>query len=662
MKKSVEKIGQLLNHEKLSGLSLLRLPKVEKKNVPNYIQCPKYEKAKSKLNSKMERYTGKVDRLTNDLRQVKRNIEEMEVEHRRWKSKASTFLLDRTNIKAVERQNHAADNANRLLEKIQSASEKHDELIDKIKEAEEEAKEALEELTLEALRVIDEDIAMVISRLEAVAGNLANSHDADDLLAAIDVCTIGLRVYTMFDDLIEDNNARRECKEGIEKVNKTFSTLCAKNSIQNYMVDIYRRNLALVQKNAAVARQIDGVLASVDQKQFHAHFKSIDAVLATKVDTKFDYSSVIDPAEIDQIVVQIKGAIDSLKRNIEKAKAFQAAETPAIKLAKAGVNTDQQAKSLWASMKSNVDALDGPLTQNHFAVQIIDEAVIEDFYQKDLRAAVTTLRKHIIDTIGEANFEGVLQGGDDRFSLKKSQDAIDKANLTRLQSALDKIPRYTKELTEQITSAESDINNANEVPQRNADALSAELGTKYGVACVPIIGFFAAIAIHGRVKTFEPAFRSTNQIYQDLGNTLLEKNKKMNIIALIINLILGLGSLAFFAMSGRPVNPASLVVIPGIVFATSAMTFVMLLMTGKKLESYLWEEEEYVEDIPQKPMIRFLYIDANRQRQGPIDGKQLRELMAQGIILPTTLVRAETGWQGPAGEIPDELLPSEPDR
>jgi len=540
-----------------------------------------------KIDSKMERYTAKVNRCVENLHNSHNNIEAMKKERDRLNPGIlDRMALNRENATAVMRYNDRIDQARRMQDKIEDAIDKHNDLVEKRKEAEEKAKEALEELTLEALQAVDEDIALVVNRLEDVAGNFANSDDADDLLAAIDVCSIGLRVYAMFADLIDDNSARKECKEGIEKVNKTFSTLCAKNNIQNYMADIYRRNLDVVQKNATVARQIDGVLASVDQKQLDAHSKSINSVLAAKVDTKFDYSSVIDPAEIDQIVVKIKSAINSLKLNIEKAKAFQAAETPAIKLAKAGVNADQQAKSLWASMKSNVDALDGHLTQNHFAVQIIDEAVIEDFYQKDLRVAVTALRKHIVDTIGEANFGGVLQGGDDRFSLKKGQDAIDKANLTRLQSALDTIPRYIKELTEQITSAESDINHANDVPRQNADALSAELGTKYGVACVPIIGFFAAIGIYGRVKAFEPAFRGTNQIYKDLGNSLLEKNKKMSIVALIINLILGFGSLIYFAVSSGPV------VISGIVLTTYAITFLLLLLTGKRLKSYLGEEVE----------------------------------------------------------------------
>jgi hypothetical protein len=125
----------------------------------------------------------------------------------------------------------------------------------------------------------------------------------------------------------------------------------------------------------------------------------------------------------------------------------------------------------------------------------------------------------------------------------------------------------------------------------------------------------------------------------------------MSLVAFIINMILVLGGVVYFLVSGGPV------VISVILLATAAMTMIMLLLTGKKIESYLWED-----GFQQKPMIRFLYIDANRQRQGPIDGEQLRELMAQRVIVPTTLVRAETGWQGPAGEIPDELLPPEPDR
>ena len=577
-----EKIGELLDYEKLSAIHLLKMPKIKKQDIPSYIKCPKYEKAQINLKQKMERYVNKVDRCIDALRDSHQNIEAMK-RRRDELDPGGGFWVDKEDAQAVARYNDRLDQMRKMTDKIGYAIEKHNDLVDKRTEAEEEAKEKLEELTLEALAVIDEDVALTINRIEGIVNDLASSEDAEDLVAAIDVCSIALRIYAMFDDFIDDNNARKECKEGIAKVNQTFSTLCAKKSVQNYMIDIYRQNLDLVQKNASICQQIDGVLGSVDQKQLDTLSKSIDELLAEEFDTKFDYSNVIDPAEIDKIVDKIKKTINSLKLNIEKAKALQAIEAPAVVLGKAGTNADQQAKSLMASMQSNVDALNCPLTQNHFAIQTIDEAVIDDFYQKDLRTAVTALRNHIVNTIGEANFEGVLKGEDDRFSLKKAQNAIDKANLTRLQDALNKIPHYISELTEKITSAESDIQKANEVPKRNADTLNTELNSKYNFAWFPIFGLFSVIGIQSRVKTFEPAFRSKNQIYKDLGNLLLEKNMKTSKTIMIIGAILGFGGIAIFLGLNRGIG------VPTTVLAFYGITFLVLKSVEKRLRSFLQE-------------------------------------------------------------------------
>ena len=236
MKKSADKIGQLVNYEKLSGLQLLSLPQVEQKDVPNYIQTPKYDKAKSKLDTKMEKHTTKIARIQGDVRDQGALYDALNAERDKLAGKADPiFGVNENNIDSV---NAARTRRNDLLEQMRKASDKRDDYIDKLKEAEEDAKEALEELTAEALQVVDEDIGVVINRLEGVASNLAASDDAGDLLAAIDVCLIALRVHAMFDDLIDDSGSRRECKEGVAKINQTFSTLCADDDIQNYMMPI----------------------------------------------------------------------------------------------------------------------------------------------------------------------------------------------------------------------------------------------------------------------------------------------------------------------------------------------------------------------------------------------------------------------------------------
>ena len=584
MKRSAEKVGQLLNYEKLSNIRLLELPQVEKKDIPDYIQCPKYEKAKAKLDQSMERYRSKVDRISDDIRQLESNIEDLSREQRKWSSKANPLFLDRTDVSAVEKQNHAADMANGLLDKISRANEKRNDLIDKHSEAKEEAKEKLQELTLESLQVIDEDIAMVVNRCESIVDNLAGSEDTEDLITAIDICLIVLRINAMFDDLIEDNNIRKDCRECIAKVNQIFMTLCAKEKVQGYIVDLYRRNLNLVQTNTGIYKQISEVLASVDQEQLDTLTQPIHVILAEQFNTNFSFCDIIDPAELDAVIVQINKTIDALKQNIAKAKEAEAA---AVDFARTGVDASQQAETLRTSMHSNVEALEGSLTQSHIAVQMFEEAVIEDFFLKDLRGAVTALRKQLSDAVGERNFEYILKGGDDSFSLKKAQDAIDKANVARLQAALDKIPGHINVLTGHITKAESDIVKVNEVPKENAEALNSELGKKYIFACFPVFGFIYAFGILGRIKTFESAFRSTNQVYRELGSTLLAKNKTMITVVMIIGAILGLGGIATFFILNLGKDIAVNVGVPGAILLFYIITVLGLTAVGKRLHSFL---------------------------------------------------------------------------
>jgi hypothetical protein len=585
MKKSAEEVGQLLDYEKLSTIRLLELPKIEKQDIPSFIRCPKYEKAQNKVNQTMERYQGKVDRLTNDIDQAAQNIEAMEREHRKWSSKANPLFLDRTNVREIEKQNHAADMANSLLDKISRAHEKRNDLIDKHTEAVEEAKEKLQELTTEALTVIDEDIVAVLDRLTNTVEKLAGSENIEDLVAAIDICLIELRIYAMFEDMVEDNAVRKDCREHIVKVNQLFVALCANEHVLSYILEMYRWNLDLVQKNAEICQQVEQVLNSVDQGQLTTLARSIDAVLEEKISTFFEYEGVIDPAELDAIVVQINKTIGALNHSIVKANQ---AAVAAGDVAETGVSAHQQAEALLASMKSNVEAMQNYiLSRDHFAVQMIEEAVIDDFYHKDLRSAVNALRQHLVGTIGEENLNGIVMCEEDRFLLGKAHSAIRQANLVRLKSTLGKVPEHIKKTTDLIARAESDIRNANEVPKQNADALKAELGNKYIGACFPVLGCIFALGILGRVKAFESAFRSTNQIYRDLGSTILVKNNKMTTVVMIIGAILGLGgAAAFFVMDlGHSIEVNAGV--PGGILLFYIITVLALTSAGKRLRSFL---------------------------------------------------------------------------
>jgi len=585
MKKSIEEIGQLMDYEKLSAIHLLELPKIEKQDIPSFIRCPKYEKAKNKLEQTMERFQSKVDRLSDDIKQAAQNIEEMEREWNKWHKRANPLFLDRSDVRQIEDQNYAVDMANGLRKKISSTNEKRNDLIDKHTEAVEEANEKRQELTQEALAVIDEDIVAVLDRCTNIVDKLTGSEDIEDLIAAVDICLIELRIYAMFEDKIEDNAARKDCREHIAKTNQMFASLCANEHVLNYLADMYQRNISLVQKNVEICKQVDQVLDSVDQGQLNTLMQSIDAVLAEEINTEFEYEGVIDPAELDAIVVQINKTIDALNQSI--AKASEAA-TAAGEPAETGVSANQQAETLLTSMKANVEALENDiLSRSHFAAQMIEEAVIDDFYHKDLRSAIIALRQHLVGKIGEENLNGMVTGGEDRFSLDKAHSAIRQANLVRLQTALDKVPEHIKKTTDLIAVAESDIRKANEVPKQNADALNAELHKKYIFACFPVFGFISVFAILGRVKAFESAFRSTNQIYRDLGSALLVKNKKMTTVIIVLGSILGLGGMVAFFVLNLGHSIAVNVGVPGAILVFYIITYLLMTLVGKRFSAFL---------------------------------------------------------------------------
>ena len=51
-------------------------------------------------------------------------------------------------------------------------------------------------------------------------------------------------------------------------------------------------------------------------------------------------------------------------------------------------------------------------------------------------------------------------------------------------------------------------------------------------------------------------------------------------------------------------------------------------------------------------MTNYFYTDTNGNKQGPVDEQQLKELAAQGSIIPTTPMETDTGHKGVAGQIP----------
>lgn len=309
--------------------------------------------------------------------------------------------------------------------------------------------------------------------------------------------------------------------------------------------------------------------------------RSLQQTIGEEFKTDFKYEGIINPSELEAVVVDIHKTIDAIKANIAKVKELNDS-TKAT--AEAGVNAHQNAESLFATMKGNVEQMrDDLLFKGHFVCDILDEAVIEDFYHKDLRPAGTSLREHLVSLIGEEQIDALVMEKEDRYSVGKTETAIKQADLTRLQAQREQVDGHIKELSGMIKDREADIQKAEQVPRKNADAFQSAASTFYILDHFPVFGVAFALAIFGKIKKFAPGFRSTNEIYQKLGTEILAKNKTMQTVSLILAGVLGLGGIIVFLV----LKMFAGVVIPGAVLVFYLITWAILGNAGKNLQSYI---------------------------------------------------------------------------
>ena len=582
MQRTAEQLANLINYEKLGQIRLLSPPKVEKEEITTFIACPSYDKAKVKVGQTMERYDSKVTDLKQRLADSSANIESL----KRARSSADPgqgFFVDKTSAESVNRYNARLRETQRLGDKINDAVDKHNDVVEKHDEAIREAQEKLAELNTQALLAIDDDIVAAMDKCTKIVEKLSGSENSEDLMTAVEICLMELRIYHFFEDHIEGNSARKDCRERIAAVHRLLPALTANEHVRNYLADLFRRNTYLVQNNAKTLEQVIKALGAVDSGELQRATESVTKALSEAFNTSFAYEGVIDPAELDQIVVKIRQTIAALERNIARSTE---ASNATKELAEASVNAHQGADVLHASMKGAVEGMRGDLlSPAHFACEMLEEAVIDEAYPKDLRPSFLALRQHLAGAIEEEHLDALSAPHDDRHSLAKADAAIRQASLLRLQVERDKIGQHINNRTRTIAGAQQDIVNAGEVPQRNADAFRSAISTKYVLSCFPGIGFLFAVSASGKVKEFEAGFRSTNQIYKDLGAWTLQKNAGMTKIGLILGGVIGIITLALFFGLKVSQDVAVDAGVPGALIVLSLITAAVLAGAGKRLRS-----------------------------------------------------------------------------
>jgi hypothetical protein len=607
MKRTLEEVGSLINYEQVNQIKVLVPPALTKEEIPwsqsrpkGIITCQNFEKATRKIEQTMERYNQKVGAQKQKVAGLEEEIAHLTTEIK--KRTEGSFVGDMMGstlsgtkpgiFDNAEQHNKKAAKYNAILEVVrrledqrQKVIDKHGDAVEKHNEAIDEANQKLEELTSEAMTVIDDDIVAVLDKCTKVSERLSNTPNSQDWLAALEVAFLELKLYHVLEGHIDGNTQRKDCKERAVEIRGLFGKLCVSEHAANHVADLFRRNIYLITKNAELYGQVRNVLGGIDQGALDAQVRSLGQVFNENFNTSFDYEGKVDPSDVDAIITKIHDAIAAIKRNIAKATGL-AASTKV--LADAATNADQGAKALFGTMKSNLDGMSTELlTPGHFACEMVDEAVIDDFYHRELKPNVVALRQQLIAAIQEEHLDALLAADQDRYSIAKTEAAIQQAKLPRLQAEREKVDAHVRKLTGMIAELESHIGKAENVPQANADAFRADASTKYILACIPVVGVFIAFGILGKIKSFEAGFKSANRIYKDLAVEILAKNAQMMTVSLVLAGVVGIGGMVvFFALrvgADATVNAG----IPGVALAAYLGTWALMSQAGKQLQSFM---------------------------------------------------------------------------
>lgn len=530
MKRTADELASLVIYDKLAAIRLLEPPRLTKEDIPNLITCNNYKKAVQKIDQAMERYNRKVDGLKADIDSEEQLID---------RANSETRYCNTSDPQSVARHNDWVDRGRRAVEK-------RNDFVDRHNEALAEARERLEELTRDALVVIDDDIVAVLDKCSRIVEKLSGSQNSEDFMVAIEISLMELRLFHFLEEHIEGNAARKDARDRIVEVNRVFGGLCTSEDVRNYLADVFRRNGYLVEKNMQICGEIDKLLGSVDQRELDRLTQGISSILAEKVETTFAYDGVVDPTKLDAIIVSIRGTIDALNRSIAKARELASTTKSATE---AAVSAHQSAETLLSSMKANTEGMGKDiLSRGHFACEMLEEAVIDDFYHKDLRPTVAALRQHVATTLGEEQLDRLVMPVEDRYLIGKAEAEIKQARLLRLKEERDKIDGHVKKLTNLIAGCEADIAKAGETPKRNADAFRSDVSPKYVLSCLPAIGILFAFGIMGKVKAFQTGFQSKNEIYRALAAETAARNKSMMTVVMVLTGLAAAGSIVGFFM------------------------------------------------------------------------------------------------------------------
>jgi hypothetical protein len=436
--------------------------------------------------------------------------------------------------KQVDKYNNLVDLQRRVADKAERARDRFQESVHAYEEKKSELEDQIRE-RLETLKpALDQDILSSLNKLRQLSLDAYdNRHDPyrSFLLAFF------AKVFHAFAyDRISQSAEQRSANEVSSQLNTLMDTVVGEhgNTIKTEVAAAARYLHACRNENAALAQAVDSLLAGLPHDTCREHSSLLTALASYVVDTSFDYSAIIDPAELSKVEAQVRARrsdVSLQKGEVDKALATLATTFDSVQRAR------EEAKRLLSAMVDNKrNKLDPSWKELRFVLGVLDDG-IQDRYLKKHGHYFDGVRTAIEAELGTAVSGLVREVVQTEMSIRPTVRKCEEEPAFSFLSLREQLQAKADECAKGVARLDEMLAEIDRQPREKSEELMRLAGRSLVITWIPLVSPFGSISLSNLVRRFLPALSGANAHFVSARERLSVKTKSPPFVLLGLTLL-----------------------------------------------------------------------------------------------------------------------------
>lgn len=539
-----------------------------------------YEKTKQKINDFILRCEQTLDNLKDRVNQTLSEYDSLvsKAERERPGSPPSDFFVDNSNAnsvnnynKEVQKYNNQVDFHQRIVDQALRAKERYEDAVGKYNDKKSELEEQIRIKMEELKPALDQDILSLIGKLQQLAYD--NIHNKNNMFSGFLLSYLTKKAYIFLYDYIDNTNEQRAATEIFKKLSEEFDVIITNHGdtvkeglkfTANYLFGCYKTNLGYLNNLQAFLNKLPSNECSEAKPE-------IDSLLASDINTNFEYKHLIDPVELSNV----EENVSKKKRDYEQlVKTIEAAT---LKLSSIFDNIFEISNNCEMELNKMIDnkvTLFDPVSRDiFFILGFFDDEDQERYMKKHkqwLQNILDEIQKPLeMDLLTLLNYTKQTE-----LLTASAKTLLSENEALRFFSNKQNLERKKDAFLDAINSLKKIIDEIGAQPKQKSEESKKKMKKYLLISLIPFGNVGVLYSIISMIGQYMPAFKSTNSFYVDAKNEFINKITTFSYIHIVLTVICLM--LSFVLPKQQPMFL--------VLMATYLITTVLLFLKGNQLK------------------------------------------------------------------------------